>query len=251
MKKLGIEVLTGAKASGVDRKPGGAEVMVEVAGAIRAIPADKVLVAVGFRPNAQSLGLDKAGVKTDDRGWISVNERCQTNIPHIYAVGDVTGAPLLAHRASKMGEVAAEVIAGKPAAFDVRAMPLGVFTDPEVAQVGLTEAQALEQGYEIGVGLFPTAALGRAAAMNQTDGVIKVVVDKSNDVILGVGMSCFGACDYIAEACLALEMGALSEDIGLTVHAHPTLSEGLMEASNAARGEAVHIVNRPRRQRKK
>ncbi|MEE2903949.1 MAG: dihydrolipoyl dehydrogenase [Myxococcota bacterium] len=250
MKKLGIEVLTGAKAQGVDRKPGGAQVMVEVGGAIRAIPADKVLVAVGFRSNAKSLGIETAGVATDERGWITVNDRCQTNVPNIFAVGDVTGAPLLAHRASKMGEVAAEVIAGKPAAYDVRAMPLGVFTDPEVAQVGLTEAEAREQGLDINVGLFPIAALGRAAAMNQTDGVIKVVVDKANDVILGVGMSCFGACDFIAQACLALEMGALSEDIGLTVHAHPTLSEGIMEASNAARGEAVHIVNRPYRPRK-
>jgi dihydrolipoamide dehydrogenase len=250
MKKLGIEVLTGAKASGVDRKPAGAEVMVEVGGVIRAIPADKVLVAVGFRSNTAELGLDKAGVKTDERGWITVNEKCQSNVSHIYAVGDVTGAPLLAHRASKMGEIAAEVIAGKPAAYDVRAMPLGVFTDPEVAQVGLTEAEAEKQGYNVSVGLFPAAALGRAAAMNQTDGVIKVVVDKDTDVLLGVGMCCFGACDFIAEACLALEMGALSEDIGLTVHAHPTLSEGLMEAANAARGEAVHMVNRPRRKAK-
>ena len=155
MKKLGIEVLTGAKAQGVDRKPGGAQVMVEVGGAIRAIPADKVLVAVGFRSNAKSLGIETAGVATDERGWISVNDRCQTNVPNIFAVGDVTGAPLLAHRASKMGEVAAEVIAGKPAAYDVRAMPLGVFTDPEVAQVGLTEAEAREQGLDINVGLFP------------------------------------------------------------------------------------------------
>jgi len=237
MKKLGIEVITGAKATGVDRKAGDASVMVEVGGAIRAIAADKVLVAVGFKSNTKGLGLETAGVKTDARGWIPVDEQCRTNVPYVYAIGDVTGPPLLAHRASKMGEVAAEVIAGER----------GVFTDPEVAQAGLTEAQAKEQGYEVSVGLFPMAALGRAAAMNQTDGVVKVVVDKATDVILGVGMSGFGACDLIAEACLALEMGALSEDVGLTVHAHPTLSEGLMEAANAARGHAVHIVNRPRR----
>ena len=251
MKKLGIEVLTGAKATGVDLKAGGADVMVEVGGALRAIAADKILVAVGFRPNVASLGLEAAGVNTDDRGWVPVDDRCRTNVPHIYAVGDVTGPPLLAHRASKMGEVAAEVICGKPAAFDVQAMPLGVFTDPEVAQVGLTEAEARDQGYDVAVGAFPMAALGRAAAMMQTDGLVKVVVDKKTDVVLGVGMTGFGACDLIAEACLALEMGALSEDIGLTVHAHPTLSEGLMEAANAARGEAVHIVNRkPRPPRK-
>ncbi len=251
MKKMGIDVLTGAKAKGVDRKASGASVMVEVKDAVKSIEADKVLVAVGFRSNAGSLGLDSAGVSTDERGWVTVDDRCCTNVPNIYAVGDVTGPPLLAHRASKMGEVAAEVICGKPAAYDVRAMPLGVFTDPEVAQAGLTEAEARDAGYEVAIGQFPMAALGRAAAMNQTDGLVKVVVDKKTDVVLGVGMTGFGACDLIAEACLALEMGALSEDIGLTVHAHPTLSEGLMEAANAARGEAVHIVNRkPRPPRK-
>lgn len=247
MKKLGIEVLTKTKATGVDRQSGGAKVMVDVGGSIRALDADKVLVCVGFRSNAGALGLEAAGVATDPRGWISVDDRCRTNVPHIYAIGDVTGPPLLAHRASKMGEVAAEVIAGHPSAFDVAAMPLGVFTDPEVAQVGLTEADAIEQGYEVNVGMFPMAALGRAAAMNQTDGLVKVIVDASNDVVLGVGMCGAGACDHIAEACLAIEMGALAEDIALTVHAHPTLAEGLMEAAKAARGEAVHIVNRPRR----
>jgi dihydrolipoamide dehydrogenase len=249
MKKAGIEVMTGAKAKGIERGSP-SHVLVEIGGETRKIEADKVLVAVGFKPNSGQLGLAAAGVKTDERGWIPVDQFCRTNVAHVYAIGDATGAPLLAHRASKMGEVAAEHIAGHPAAYDVQAMPLGVFTDPEVAQVGLTEAEAEKRGYEVGVGVFPMAALGRAAAMNQTDGLVKVVIDKKTDVILGVGMAGAGACDHIAEACLALEMGALAEDVGLTVHAHPTLAEGLMEAAKAAKGEAVHIVNRPHRPRR-
>jgi dihydrolipoamide dehydrogenase len=247
MKKVGIEVLTSAKAKGYKKNGAGADVEVEVGGQTRSIHADKILVAVGFKPNTEGLGLDAAGVKLDGRGWIVVDEQCRTNVPNIFAIGDVTGPPLLAHRASHMAEVAAEVIAGRPSAFDVMAMPLGVFTDPEIAIAGLTEAQAKEKGFEVGVGLFPIAALGRAAAMNATDGVIKVVIDAKTDVILGVGVTAANANDLIAEVCLALEMGALAEDVGLTVHVHPTLSEGLMEAARAARGEAIHILNRKRR----
>lgn len=246
MKKLGMEVLTKAKAKGVTKTGKSAVVEVEVDGAIKKLEADKVLVAVGFRANNKAIGLDKLGVATDERGWIKIDERCRTSVPHVYAIGDCTGAPLLAHRSSKMGEVAAEVIAGHPAAFDVRAMPLAVFTEPEVAQAGLTEADAKKAGYDVAVGSFPMAALGRAATMNSTDGLVKVVIDKKTDVVLGVGITAFNACDLIAEACLAIEMGALAEDVALTVHAHPTLSEGMMEAAKAARGEAIHIVNRVR-----
>jgi dihydrolipoamide dehydrogenase len=138
------------------------------------------------------------------------------------------------------------VIAGHHSAFDVMAMPLGVFTDPEIAVAGLTEAQAKEKGYEVSTGLFPLAALGRAAAMNISDGVVKVVIDAKSDVLLGVGITAPNANDLIAEACVAIEMGALAEDLALTVHVHPTLSEAVMEAAKAARGEAVHILNRRR-----
>ncbi len=244
MKKLGIELLTKTKAKGVTKNGKTAVVEVEVDGGSKKLEADKVLVAVGFRANNKSIGLEKAGVATDERGWVKIDDKCRTNVPHIYAIGDCTGAPLLAHRSSKMGEVAAEVIAGHPAAYDVRAMPLAVFTDPEVAQAGLTEADAKKLGYEVATGVFPMAALGRAATMNATDGLVKVVIDKKSDVVLGVGITAFNACDLIAEACLAIEMGALAEDVGMTVHAHPTLSESIMEAAKAARGEAVHIVNR-------
>ncbi|MBK8011413.1 MAG: dihydrolipoyl dehydrogenase [Deltaproteobacteria bacterium] len=248
MKKHGITMLTEAKAKGFQRVDGGAQVEIELAsGEVQSLPADRILVAVGFRPNTAGLGLEAAGVETDARGWITVDEQCRTNVDHIFAIGDVTGPPLLAHRASHMGEVVAEVLAGKPAAVDVVAMPLGVFTDPELAFAGLSEEAAIASGYDVRTGLFPLAALGRAATMNATDGVIKVVIDGTNDVILGVGIVAANANDLIAEACLALEMGALAEDVALTVHAHPTLAEGLMEAAKAARGEAVHIINRPRR----
>ena len=244
MKKVGVEVLTKAKAKGYTKKGEQLEVEIELEGKTERRLADRVLVAVGFKPNTQGLGLEKAGVKTDERGWVTVDEQCRTNVPHIYAIGDVTGPPLLAHRASHMAEVAADVIAGHPAAFDVVAMPLGVFTDPEVAIAGLTEDAAKRRGYDVRTGVFPMAALGRAGAMNATEGLVKVVIDAKSDVILGVGITAFNACDLIAEACLALEMGALAEDLALTVHVHPTLSEGLREAAKAARGEAVHILNR-------
>ncbi len=245
MKKVGIEVLTKAKAKGYTKVGAGAEVEVEVDGKVQKIPADKILVAVGFKPNTKGLGLEKLGnLQLDQRGWVTIDQQCRTTVPHVYAIGDITGPPLLAHRASHMGEVAADVIAGHKAAFDVMAMPLGTFTDPEIAMAGLTEQQAIEKGYQVRTGVFPMSALGRAGAMNQTEGLVKVVVDSKNDVILGVGITAFNACDLIGEACLALEMGALAEDLALTVHVHPTLSEGLMEAAKAARGEALHILNK-------
>jgi dihydrolipoamide dehydrogenase len=251
MKKLGINVLLNAKAQGYENKGDHAIVKVEKEdGSVEEIPADRVLVAVGFAPNTESLGLEAAGVRTSERGWVTVDEQCRTNVPHIFAIGDLTGPPLLAHRASHMGEVAAEVIAGKSAAFDVMAMPLGVFTDPEVAQAGLTEAEAKKKGYQVRTGMFPMSALGRASAMNATDGLVKVVVDDESDVVLGVGITAYNACDIIAEACLAIEMGALAEDLSLTVHVHPTLSEGLMEAAKAARDEPLHIAKKPKRERK-
>ncbi len=244
MKKVGIEVLLNAKAKGYTKQGNRALVEVEVGGQTTQIPADKILVAVGFRPNTKGLGLEQLGVATDARGWVLVDQQCRTNVPHVFAIGDLTGPPLLAHRATTMGEVAAEVICGKPAAFDVMAMPLGTFTDPEVAIAGLTEDQAKQKGYEIRTGAFPMSALGRAGAMNATEGLCKVVIDAKTDVILGVGITAYNACDLIAEACLALEMGALAEDVAQTVHVHPTLSEAVMEAAKAARGEALHILNK-------
>lgn len=248
MKALGIRVITGAKAESYVAKGAGADVSITLAdGSTEVIEADQILVGIGFKPSTQGLGFDAAGLQLNERGWLPVDAQCRTNVPHIFAIGDVTGPPLLAHRASHMAEIAADVIAGHPAAFDAVAMPGGAFTDPEVAQVGLMEEEAKTAGHGVKIGLFPMAALGRAAAMNATEGLIKVVVDETTDVVLGVGICGAFANDLIAEACLAIEMGALAQDLSLTVHAHPTLAEGLMEAAKAARGEAVHVLNRKRR----
>jgi len=242
-KKMGMEVLTGAKAQGWEEAGDHAKVTLDVGGEARVVEADKVLVAVGRRPNTQGLGLEELGVKME-RGMIQVNTRQQTNVPGLYAIGDITGNPMLAHKGSKEGEVAAEVIAGKPAEMDVRTIPAVIFTDPEVASAGLTEAAAKEKGLAVKVGKFPFAALGKAIANSETDGFVKVLVDKSSSEILGIHVVGNGASDMIGEAALAIEMGALADDLGLTVHAHPTLPEALMEAAKASQGEAVHIQNR-------
>jgi dihydrolipoamide dehydrogenase len=210
----------------------------------REIPCDKILVTVGRRPNSENLGLDAAGVQCDERGFIKTNKRLETNVPGIYAIGDVAGGLMLAHKASKEGEVTAEVIAGKPAEFDARCIPAIVFTDPEVSTVGLSEKEAIEAGYEVSVGKYPFAALGRSMTTNQTDGFARVIVDKSTNLVLGAQIVGASASDLIAEVGLAIEMGAFADDISLTVHAHPTLPEALMEAAAATIGESVHLINK-------
>jgi dihydrolipoamide dehydrogenase len=209
-----------------------------------AFPCDKVLVVVGRRPNTDSIGLDRAGVKTDSHGFILTNKKMQTNVPAIYAIGDVVGQPMLAHKASKEGVVVAEVIAGMNREADFRAIPSAIFTDPEIATVGLTEVQAKEQGYEPIVGKFPFTALGRATIAGETEGFVKVVGDKASDLVLGVHIVGAEASDLISEAALAIEMGATLEDMGFTIHPHPTFSEGVMEAAEAAKGKAIHILQR-------
>lgn len=206
--------------------------------------ADKVLVTVGRRPNSDQIGLGATGVKTDTQGYIQVNKKMQTNVPGIYAIGDVVGPPMLAHKASKEGVVAAEAIAGMNSEADFRAIAGVVFTDPEIATVGLTEAQAKEKGYNPIVGKFPFTALGRALLAGETEGFAKIVADKSSDVVLGVHIVGAEASDIISEAALAIEMGATLEDIGFTIHPHPTLPESIMEASEAAKGKAIHILQK-------
>ncbi len=209
-----------------------------------AFDADKVLVTVGRRPNSDQIGLEATGVKTDSHGFIQVDKRMQTNVPGVYAIGDVIGPPMLAHKASKEGVVAAEVIAGMNSEADFRAIAGVVFTDPEIATVGLTETQAKEKGYEPVVGKFPFTALGRALLAGDTEGFVKVVADKSSDVVLGIHIVGAEASDMISEAALAIEMGATLEDIGFTIHPHPTLPEAIMEASEAAKGKAIHILQK-------
>ena len=205
---------------------------------------DKVMVSVGRRPNSDHIALEKAGVKTDQHGWIQVDKKLLTNVPGIYAVGDVVGPPLFAHKASKDGIVAAEVIAGMDSQADYRAVAWAIFTDPEIASVGLTEEQAKQKGYDPIVGKFPFTALGRALLAGETEGFVKIVADKESKVVLGVHVIGPEASDIISEAALAIEMGATVEDIGFTIHPHPTLPEAIMEAAEAAKGTAIHIVQR-------
>jgi dihydrolipoamide dehydrogenase len=194
---------------------------------------DRVLVAVGRRARSRGLGLETTGARVDDRGVVPVDARCQTADARIFAVGDVTGEPMLAHRAMRQGTVAAEAIAGRPSAFDNVAVPAVVFTDPEIAWCGLGESQAAQAGQPAKVGKFAWAASGRAATLGRSDGLTKLVVDPASGRILGVGIVGPGAGELIAEAALALEMGATVEDLAATIHTHPTLSETLMEAAQA------------------
>jgi dihydrolipoamide dehydrogenase len=209
-----------------------------------AVPCDKVLVSVGRRPNSDGLGLEKAGVNTDTHGWIQVDKKLRTNVPGIYAIGDIIGPPLFAHKASKDGIVTAEVIAGMNSEADYRGIAWAIFTDPEIASVGLTEAQAKQKGYEPIIGKFPFTALGRALIAGERDGFVKVVADKQTDIVLGVHIVGLEASDLISEAALAVEMGATLEDIAFTIHPHPTLPEAIMEAAEAAKGKAIHIVQK-------
>jgi dihydrolipoamide dehydrogenase len=243
LKKMGIETLTGAKAKSWTERGDRATVTIESQGGEVQIDADKVLVAVGRRPNTEGLGLEAVGVKIE-RGFVPVDRKQQTNVPGIYAIGDVCGQPMLAHKASKEAEVVAEVIAGHRAEMDVRAIPAVIFTDPEVASVGITAEEAEKKGRKVKIGKFPFVALGRAIANNDTDGFVKIVVDAETTEVLGLHVVGNGAGDAIAEAALAIEMGALAADIGLTIHAHPTLPEAIMEAAKASQGEAIHIQNR-------
>ncbi|MCB9709380.1 MAG: dihydrolipoyl dehydrogenase [Myxococcales bacterium] len=242
--KNGGEVFYGAKAKECKVKAGKAVVSIEHGGSTKTLEADKVLVAVGFRPNTEGLGLENAGVTLDKRGHISVNARLESNVAGVFAIGDVAGPPYLAHKASKEGEIAAEVIAGKKTIRDWRAMPAAIFTDPEIATVGLSETAAKAQNKKITLGKFPFAVSGRAMAVRETNGFIKVIVDADNGEVLGVGIVGPEASDLISEAALAIEMCAYAEDVALTVHPHPTLGEGMMEAFKHAVGEAIHVKNK-------
>ncbi|MCS6798019.1 MAG: dihydrolipoyl dehydrogenase [Myxococcota bacterium] len=244
LKRAGAEVLLEARARGLERTGDRAEVVVEHAGAERRLPCDVVLLAVGFRPQSRGLGLEELGVRLDERGHVRTDELLRTNVPGIWATGDVSGPPYLAHKATKEAEIAAEVIAGHKSARDWVAMPAAIFTEPEIATVGLSEAEARAQGRRVRVGRFPFAASGRALALGDSDGLVKVVVDEEDHRVLGVGIVGPEAADLIGEASLALEMGACAEDVALTVHPHPTLGEGVMEAFKHALGEAVHVLNK-------
>ncbi|HTI97326.1 MAG TPA: dihydrolipoyl dehydrogenase [Dongiaceae bacterium] len=205
---------------------------------------DRVLVSVGRRPNSADLGLENTKVQLDDKGFIKVNHRQQTDDPHIYAIGDIAGGILLAHKAHKEARIAVEVINGENSVFENVVMPAVVFTDPELAWCGLTEAEAKERGVKYQMVKFPWAASGRALSFDRTDGMTKMLIDPDSERVLGVGIAGAGAGELIAEAVLAIEMGATAKDIALTVHPHPTLSETLMECAEVFYGHATHTFTR-------
>jgi len=202
---------------------------------------DRVLVAVGRRPNASVPGLDRTKVTLDERGFIVHDEQMRTAEPSIFAIGDVAGEPMLAHKASHEGRTAVEVIAGHKAAFEPAAIPAVVFTDPELAWAGLTEAQAQKAGRAVTVAKFPWAASGRALTLDRSDGLTKLLIDPSTERILGVGVVGPNAGELIAEGVLAIEMGANATDLKLTIHPHPTLTETLMESAEVFFGQSTHV----------
>jgi dihydrolipoamide dehydrogenase len=207
---------------------------------------DRVLVSVGRKPNSEIPGLDKTQVEVGSRGFIQVNKQLRTNDPAIYAIGDVVGEPMLAHKASHEGRVAVEAIAGHKVAFEPHAIPAVVFTDPEVAWCGLTETQAEKENREIKVAKFPWGASGRALTLDRPDGMTKLLVDPKTERVLGVGIVGAGAGELIAEGVLAVEMAALASDVAMSIHPHPTLSETVMEAAEVFYGTSTHIY-RPKR----
>jgi dihydrolipoamide dehydrogenase len=207
---------------------------------------DRVLVSVGRKPNSEIAGLDTTQVKVGQRGFIEVNKQLQTADPSIYAIGDVVGEPMLAHKASHEGRVAVEAIAGHKVAFEPNAIPAVVFTDPEIAWCGLTEIQAEKEKREIKVAKFPWGASGRAITLDRPEGMTKLIVDPATERVLGVGIVGAGAGELIAEGVLAIEMAALASDIAMTIHPHPTLSETVMESAEVFFGTSTHVF-RPKR----
>ena len=246
LKKLKIKTHLGARAQGWEEGEDCAVVKIQAAdGSITELEADRILVTVGRRPNSE--GLEAVGVDKDRRGHIIIDKQQRTSVAGVYAIGDVATGVMLAHKATHEGEICAEVIAGHATFNDARTVPAVVFTDPEIAVAGLMENEAREKGYEVKVGKIPFAVLGRALSNDpdvRPEGFFKMVLDATDDRVLGVTIVGPHASDLISEAALAVEMDAEALDIGLTIHPHPTLGEGMMEVAKAALGQAIHILNR-------
>jgi dihydrolipoamide dehydrogenase len=248
LKKQGVQILMGAKAKSYKKTKDGVQVTIEVNGKAETLDADKILVTVGRRPNSDQCNLKGIGLKINDKGFVEADAKRRTNIPNIYAIGDIVGNPMLAHKASHEGVLVADVIAGQNRVYDAKTVPAVIFTDPEIASVGWTEEEAKANGHkELKVGKFPFAANGRAVSMMATDGFVKMVADAKTNVLLGMTIVGPEASNLISEGALAIEMGARLEDLAFTIHPHPTLGEAVMEAAEATLGHAIHVIQRPLR----
>ncbi len=236
LQSIGIDIRVNAAVERAESTADGAIVV----SAGQTLSFSKVLVAIGHAPITDNLQVEMAGIQKNEKGFIPVDAQCRTNVRNIYAVGDVTGGVMLAHKASAQGRVAAEAIAGKPVAFEPRGIPAVVFSDPEIAMVGLRTKEAVAEYGEVRVGTFPFSALGRALAIDEPDGFVKIISTKEG-VVIGVHAIGPGVSDIVSEAALAIEMGARAEDIALTIHPHPTLGESLAEAAEALLGQSIHI----------
>lgn len=234
----------------VEIKEEGEELLVKIENKdkqIEELHFDYVLMSIGRKPQTAGLGLENTQVKVNERGWIIADKSLKTNDEHIYAIGDIVGEPMLAHKASHEGRVAVDAISGKKVAFEPLAIPAVVFTDPEIAWAGITENQAIEKGVKFELAKFPWAASGRATTLDRNDGVTKLIIDPDTERILGIGICGPGAGEMIAEGVLAIEMGATVKDLALTIHPHPTLSETVMEAAELFYGHSSHLYKPPRK----
>lgn len=244
LRRLGVAYHVETKALGMEPTDDGLRIRIRTPGGEKTLESEVLLVSVGRRPRTKGLGLEAAGVEQTEQGFVRANERMETNVEGIYAIGDVIGVPFLAHKASKEGMIAAEVIAGQPSAADYRALPAAIFTDPEIATVGLSEEEAAERGVKVTVGRFPFAASGRALTTADPQGFVKLIAEEESGLLLGAEIVGPEASDLISELALAIEMGAVAEDIALTIHPHPTLPESIMGAAEDVYGRAIHLPKR-------
>jgi len=244
LKTKGVDIITKATAKSVEKVEDGVIVTFETDGKEKQVEANYVLVTIGRRPNTDEMGLEEIGIQFGERGLINVDEQCRTNVPNIYAIGDIIAGQQLAHKASYEGKVTAEAIAGKKSTVDYLAIPAVCFTDPELATVGYTEEQAKAKNLEVTVAKFPFALNGRALALDKSEGFIKLIACKEDGLLVGAQIVGIGASNIIAELGLAIEAGLTAEDIASTIHAHPTLSEMIMETAEILTGNPIHIISK-------
>ncbi len=246
LKKNGVKVVIGAKAKSYKKNGAEYEISYDLNGKMETIKTEKILLMVGRRPNSDQLNLKGVGIAIDEKGFIKVNAQRRTNVAHIFAIGDICGQPMLAHKASHEGVMVAEIIGGANRAYDAKTVPAVVFTDPEIASAGWLEEECKTNGFtDLKIGKFPFGANGRAVSIMETDGFIKIIADAKTNRVLGVHMVGPEVSNLISEAVVAIEMGATLEDLALSIHPHPTLGEAVMEAAEAALGHAIHIIQKP------